>query len=39
LLNDKYKYYIYCNSGIRSVIGYGILKRNGFNVVNVRDGI
>ena len=38
LLNKNHSYFITCRSGVRSVILYGFLKNNGYDVKNVLKG-
>ena len=38
-LNKKERVYVYCRSGKRSMMAAGILKKDGFDVVNLIGGI
>ena len=37
-LDKNELYFLSCGGGLRSVIGYGLLKKQGFNVVNLNNG-
>ena len=37
-LDKNELYFISCGGGLRSIIGYGLLKKQGFNVINLNKG-
>ena len=38
LLDPKVDYYLSCGGGLRSVIAWGVLNNQGFNVININGG-